>query len=270
MEAHPLGWKLLQRAPKHFPCTSIHFKHPPLPIHPLVSLPASSTSTVQSPQTRRLCSDPKSLSHLSSAALGICILDYASLGQPGAKAPASSVAMTWFACAEPARLIHRASRGQLAGIFASFNSQSSQEPGEGLSTFTEMKGRREGQIQALKRPNESSLFPNIPLSWRCQDRNNIQSGHFSGQQSSGTASSSHPACKQHGEALWRVPAHCKQMWQAVSSCDLGWGGLSSPLSAAPWAQRCPRCGPVCEHKEQLYAGGCLEYFWMPTDILAVQ
>lgn len=68
--------------------------------------------------------------------------------------------------AEPVRLIQGAPRGQLAGIFASFNSQSSQEPGEGLSEFIEMKDRHEGQSQAPgaeKTWFESSLFPNVPL-----------------------------------------------------------------------------------------------------------
>lgn len=139
-EASPLGWKLLQRAQKHFPCIAV-----------TTSIAAAfSTSIVRSPSVRGLFSSP---SHGTGdlhpgrcfPGMGTAVV----LGVGGAKAPVSSLAVTSFACAlacaEPVRLIRGARCGQLAGIFASFNSQSSQEPGEGLSAFAEIKGRHEGQ-----------------------------------------------------------------------------------------------------------------------------
>lgn len=127
----------------------------------------------------------------------------------GVKAPASPVAVTLFSCApactEPARLIQGGPHRQLAGIFAVFNSQSSQEPAEGLSVFPEMKGRHEGQSWEW-------FVPKRHLKWKKLKQNNSQSGHFSSQQVSAAAraGSPHPACKQPAEASGQVPTQCKQ------------------------------------------------------------
>lgn len=148
-EVVPLGWKLLQ-SPKTLPIHCSHYRCCCSTLHQCSAKPTRERALL-SPQPP-LC--------LSSTVLGICTLADASLGQGqlqflelGAKAPSSLMAVTLFACApacaEPARLIEGAPHRRLAGIFASFNSQSSQEPGEGLSAFTETKGRPKGQSQAL-------------------------------------------------------------------------------------------------------------------------
>lgn len=171
---------------------------------------------------------------------GICTQADASLGwgqlwcsEPGTKAPASPAAMTSFSCspahAELARLIQAASCRQLAGIFASFNSQSSQEPSEGLSVFTEMRGGHGGQSHwELKGPSKSGYD---------------ESRDFSGRQTSGTTrlGSSHPACKQHARNLREAPVQAG----VTGHEQLCFGTERFVLSATPLAQRCLCCSPGC-------------------------
>lgn len=140
-EVGPLGWKWLQRAQIHFPYIA------------LTTSIATASSTNQhsvKPTGERALLSPQPR-HRESASqqmlpLGSCL-------ELGARAPASPVAVTSFACTlactELVRLIRGAPHGQLAGISASFNSQSSREPGEGLSAFTEMKGRHGEQSWTL-------------------------------------------------------------------------------------------------------------------------